>query len=146
MDGVQGSSGNERDDMEGREALVEFCLDRLFEAYDLACREGTVCPVVFLVDCEDPLGGPIAREWEGDDSVDSAILAHADSGGDDRATMTTVLTRAASFEDSRADIPALFPYLACSFEQFPRDDRFLVVAISFGGAATFTIPLSARPG
>ena len=144
MDGVQGSTGNEQDDMEGREALVEFCLVCLFEAYDLACHEEISYPVVFLIDCEDPIGGPIAREWEGDDPVDSAILAHADCGGNDRLTMTTVLTRAASFEDSRKDVSALFPYLAGSFDRLPPDDQFLVVAISFGGAATFTIPFSAR--
>ena len=115
--------------MEGRQALVEASLSELFDAYDAAIAEGVNAPVVFLIDCEDPIGSEIARAWEGDDAVDAAILANAeDSGGVDSAEkITTTLARAYSFDESRREVPQLFPYLSGSFAQPPRDG-FLIVA------------------
>ena len=159
MSNDRGSTGDARQDMDGRELLVEECLAELFATYDRGRNDGIRDPVIFLIDCEDGIGEPIARAWEGDDVVDGALLAYADHGDvnerrgvvneDHNAetgwASTTILTRAFSFEDSRQEIPELFPYLAGSFEAPPPKDGFLVVVIAFGGAGTFTVPLDVRP-
>ena len=140
-----GSTGDHENDMDGREDLVEHCLDRLFAAYDLGRGEGFSNPVIFLVDCEDAIGAVVARGWEGDEVVDAAILANADSAKNQQEVPTTVLIRAASFADSQREVPQWFPYLEEFFLRRPPNDTFCVVAIAFGGAATFTVPLSSRP-
>ena len=76
-DNFSGSTGDSEKDMDGREALVEACLDRLFAAFDSGTEEELEDPVVLLVDCEDSVGAPIARGWEGNDAVDAAIMANA---------------------------------------------------------------------
>ena len=131
--------------MEARQALVEAALPELFQAYDAAVAAEMKTPVVFLIDCEDPIGSEIARAWEGDDAVDAAILANAEGAGADSAEkITTTLARAYSFDESRQEVPQLFPYLGDSFAQPPRDG-FLIVVVSNNGAATLTAPPSARP-
>lgn len=140
-----GSTGDSELDMRGRETMVESCLDRIFVAYDLGIHEGIVDPVVLLVDCEDSVGGEVARGWEGDDAVDGAIMANADSDSNHEDTPTTILIRAVSFVDSQMDIPECFPYLQETFSQDSGADEFYVVAITFGGAGAFTVPFSARP-
>ncbi|NIP87357.1 MAG: hypothetical protein GTO03_18115, partial [Planctomycetales bacterium] len=88
-------------------------------AHDHALAEGMRQPVVFLVDCEDPLGSQIARQWAGDDAVDAAILATATESDSDSAeeTSTTTLVQAFPFEECRREVPPLFPYLAGSFQR-----------------------------
>lgn len=140
-----GSTGDPEKDMDGREALVETCLSRIFSAYDLGCEEDLVDPVVFLVDCEDTVGASIARGWEGDDAVDAAIMANADSSHDQEGIATTVLTRSVSFADSQMEVPRWFPYLQEVFSHGPTGEGFYLVVITFGGAAVFTVPFSARP-
>ena len=146
MGNNRGSTGDPGRDMDGREALVEDCLDELFAAYDRGRNDGVRDPVVFLIDCEDEIGEPIARAWEGDDVVDGAVLANAERPAEAGGLSTTILARAFAFEDSRREIPELFPYLAASFQEPPSTDRILVVAIAFGGAGTFVVPLDVPPG
>ena len=142
MDDVQGSTGNQEYDMEGRGQFVEDCLGRLVDAYESACREGVSNPIVFLIDCEDAVGATIARAWEGDDAVDSAILANAGDGRDEEEKIATVLTRAFAFKESRQEVSSLFPYLTISFEQTPPEGHFMAVVVAYGGGATFFIPFS----
>ena len=141
-----GSTGDPEKDMDGREALVEACLDRLFAAFDSGVVEGIVEPVVLLVDCEDSVGTPIARTWEGDDAVDAAIMANAnDAEREERNELaTTILIRTVSFIDSQRELPKLFDYLQDSFSHGPAVGGFYVVVISFGGAGIFTVPMTAR--
>ena len=114
MGGVFGGAENQDLDMEAREQLVEDCLLRLQDAHEEALQAGISDPVVFLIDCEDSVGTTIARNWEGDDAVDSAILANAECEHDGgRETIATVLTRAVSFQESQRDVPGLFP-LPCN--------------------------------
>ena len=137
-----GSTGDPEQDMLGREELVESSLPLLFETYDEAVHSGLAEPVVFLLDCEDPLGGEIARAWLGEEAVEDAIAAQAAEAGS--AESTTVFARAFSFAESRREIATAFPYLQGTFEEKPPQDVFIAVAISFGGAATFFVPLDAR--
>ncbi|NIM09929.1 MAG: hypothetical protein GTO53_12530 [Planctomycetales bacterium] len=138
---LSGSTGDEDLDMEGRASLVEQSLAQLQAAYDQALRDEVRQPVIFLIDCEDPLGSQLARQWEGDDAVDGAILANTGqaASGSDEETFTTTLVRALPFGECQREVPQLFPYLNGSFAQ-PPHDGFLVVVISYGGAATFTAP------
>src|SRR5690349_21451753 len=74
MEPLHGSSGDEALDSEAQQSLIESSLEQAFAEYDYACAHGLADPVIFLIDCEDEIGSPIARAWEGDDSVDAAIL------------------------------------------------------------------------
>jgi hypothetical protein len=143
MEPTGGSTGDPEHDMLGREELIESSLPLVFETYDEAVRAGVVDPVVILVDCEDEIGHEIARQWVGDEAVEAAIAAQA--GESDTPETTTALARAVSFRECRREISASFPYLRGTFEQPPPPDGFVAVVISFGGAATFTVPLGARP-
>ncbi len=140
-----GSTGDSERDMDGREALVEGCLARLFSAFDSGCAEGFSDPVVLLVDCEDAIGASIARDWEGNDAVDAAIMANADDAEDQESFPTTILIRVVFFADGQQELPKLFPYLKDAFSHGPPRNGFYVVAITFGGAGSFTVPLNARP-
>ena len=133
--------------MEARGQFVEDCLSRLQDAYKEALQEDISDPVLFLIDCEDRIGATIARSWEGDDAVDSAILANAECEHEERETegrktIATVLTRAISFEEGRRLVPELFPYLAISFQQPLPKGHFLVIVVADGGSATFFAPFS----
>jgi hypothetical protein len=144
MNQSHGSTNDEQRDMDSREVLVEESIEPIFEAYDRALADGVSKPVVFLIDCEDEIGSEIARAWDGDDSVDGALLASAAQNVDDSdSPLATVLSRPADFSDCQREIPDLFPYLAASFKQ-PPDDGILVVVVAFGGAGTFAVPLGAR--
>jgi hypothetical protein len=146
MSDLRGSTGDEEQDMLGREALIEDSLAQVFETYDLARSDGITNAVVLLLDCEDEIGSQIARAWDGDDAVDAAIMANAD--GDERgdnAALITTLARWESFKRCRRELPKVFPYLAGTFEQPPPEDGFVTVVVAFGGAATFIVPLDARP-
>ena len=140
-----GSTGDTEQDMFGREAMVESCLDQIFAAYDLGIDENIVDPVIFLVDCEDVVGASVARGWEGDDAVDAAIMANTESDSREGDIPTTILTRAASLVDSCTEVPKWFPYLEETLSQGSPSDAFYVIAITFGGAGAFSVPLTARP-
>ena len=142
MAALRGSTGDDEQDMEGREALVEASLADVIEAFNEALRASVKEPVVFLVDCTDEIGEAVARAWEGDDAVESALLSVADQQpeGADESAVTATLIRGFPFADARQDVPKLFPYLAGSFDQPPSDEWILVVVISYGGAATFHAP------
>lgn len=137
---------DEQTAMAAREHLVESNFDEMLAAHREAKEHGAGNPVVFLVDCEDEIGSEIARAWEGHDAVDDAIAnaqrTAAGNDADPSDVATTILVRAFSFADCREEVPEVFPYLAESFQQKPPVGQFLIVAVTAGGAATFTAPLS----
>ncbi len=54
---------SEQDDpLEQQQLLAESSLPLLFETYDAAVKDGMKLPLVLLVDCEDEIGGQIARD------------------------------------------------------------------------------------
>lgn len=153
---LYGSSGDDAKDMEAKETLIESSLAQVFAEYDYAKKRRMRDPVVFLVDCEDEIGGPMARGWEGDEVVDAAIEESVEDADDDDDSddaekqvadderCITALARAFSREDCRREMPQFFPDLMPTFESPYPQDGFLAVVVTAGGAATFTVPHSAR--
>src|SRR5690349_1854211 len=66
------------DALEAQQWLLESSLPLVFEAYDDAIQRKVVDPVVVLLDCEDAIGGEIARSWLGEETVEDAILHQSD--------------------------------------------------------------------
>ncbi|MDZ4656856.1 MAG: hypothetical protein SH868_04675 [Bythopirellula sp.] len=132
----------ESDPLEAQQLLLESSLELAFSAYDEALAAKLRDPVVFLLDCEDAIGGEIARSWLGEETVADAIADRA--GSDDEETETTVFAHAFSFAQCRTEVPAVFPYLSPALNT-PPVDGFLAIAVTCGGASALTVPFSARP-
>jgi hypothetical protein len=129
--------------LEAQQLLLETSLPLAFEAYDDAIKRKIKDPVVLLLDCEDEIGGDIARTWLGDDAVEDAIAHNAAS--DPSSDETTVFAYAFSLDDCRREVPPVFPYLAPALNG-PADARgFWAISITAGGASILTVPLGARP-
>ncbi|NOY42638.1 MAG: hypothetical protein GXP26_12490 [Planctomycetes bacterium] len=133
------------DALQQQQDLLENSLAAAFSAFDAATEQGMPAPVVFLLDCEDEIGGEIARSWLGDQAVNDAIeqqqLQDADEELDDA---TTIFAYAFPFEQCRAEVPNIFPYLAPVFASKLPTDGFLAIAVTAGGASVLTVPLGAR--
>ena len=136
----------EGDPLEAQQMLLESSLELAFSAYDDALKAKLRDPVVFLLDCEDAIGGEIARSWLGAETIADAIADRA--AGEDAAseaeTETTVFAHAFPFAKCRAEVPAVFPYLSAAFEA-PPADGFLAISVTSGGASALTVPFDARP-
>ncbi len=126
--------------LEAQQFLLESSLDLAFSAYDEALSDKMRDPVVFLLDCEDTIGGEIARSWVGDDAVDEAIAEQRDSD----SNATTVYACAYPFLKCRTEVPKVFEYLAPVFTGNPPKNGFLAIAITSGGASALTVPFDAR--
>jgi len=129
--------------LHGQQELLENSLPAAFSAFDLAQGEGMAEPVVFLLDCEDEMGGEIARSWLGSEAVEDAIeqrvLQEAEKEGE-----TTVFAYAFPLAKCREEVPAIFPYLEPVFREALPSESFLVIVVSCGGASALTVPFSAR--
>lgn len=123
--------------LDEQQAMVESALELVFQTYDDGVAEGMQQPVVWLLDCEDPIGGQIARGWLGDEAVDDALAAAEDEDA-------TLFARPVSWEVSKAETPSVFPYLADAFET-PPTDGLMVIGVTAGGASAIIAPLAARP-
>jgi hypothetical protein len=121
-----------------QQSLLEESLELVVSVYNEAVREGVSEPVVLLLDCEDAIGGQIARSWLGDAAVDEAI---ADQRADDPSgESTTVFARAFPLAECSQQVPAVFPYLAPVFKQALPSEGFLAISIASGGASALTVP------
>jgi hypothetical protein len=129
--------------LEAQQTLLETSLPLAFETYDDAVSRKVKDPVVLVLDCEDEIGGEIARGWLGDEAVDDAISyqAASDPGGD----ATTVFAYAFSLEECHREVPPVFPYLAPALKAPPAPGSFWAIAVTSGGASLLTVPLDARP-
>lgn len=125
------------DPLDQQQELAESSLALLFETYDEALERGMKSPVVILLDCEDEIGGQIARAWLGDEAVDDAIANNTDGE-------TTVYARAEGWQQCKRDVPETFEYLAPVFAEGPPTDGFMVVSVTAGGASALTVPMEAR--
>jgi len=121
---------------------LENSLPAAFSAYDLAKSEGMAEPVVFLLDCEDEIGGEIARSWLGSEAVEEAIEQRRLETGEEG--LTTVFAYAFPFEKCREEVPAIFPYLEPVFSEALPRESFLAIVVTCGGASALTVPFSAR--
>lgn len=124
-------------DMDAREELLEGSLSQVLDVYGEALEDNIYLPVVFLVDCEDELGGKLARDWVGREEVDEAIASNRESSNN---AMTTTFAQCLSFQDCQDDVPKMFPYLQGSFQQAPPEGTFIAIVVARGGAATFFVP------
>ena len=122
--------------------LLETSLPLVFEAYDDALARKLEEPVVILLDCEDQIGGEIARSWLGEEAVDDAIAHHAAS--DPTPDETTVFAVAFPLAECRREIPPVFPYLEPALESAPTAG-FLAISVAAGGASVLIVPPDARP-
>ena len=125
-----------------RDELIEVCLHQIFAAFDEGCQQMIDTPVVFLVDCQDEIGGGLARAWKGDAAVERFVKEQSGKG----ATQDSVIMLAAAYAyaDCCQEVPETFPYLAGTFEGKPPEDGFIAVVVAAGGAATYTVPHDAR--
>src|SRR5690606_16148160 len=121
--------------------LLESSLELAFDTYDEAIVAKLRHPVVFVLDCEDEIGGEIARGWLGADVVAEAI---ADRVAQDAESETTVFAHAFPLAKCRTGVSAVFPYLKGVFEHAPAGG-FLAVWVPAGGASACTVPFDARP-
>ena len=129
--------------LEAQQLLLETSLPLAFETYDDAVKRKVKEPVVLLLDCEDEIGGEIARTWLGDEAVEDAIAHNA--ARDPSEDETTVFAYAFSLEECRREIPPVFPYLAPALQAPPDERGFWAISITAGGASILTVPLDARP-
>lgn len=129
--------------LEDQQQLAESSLASIFEAYDEALEDGVADPVVFVLDCEDPLGGEISRAWLGDETVEQAIAI--ESAAADEEGRTTVFVAAFPMSVCKAEAPKVFPYLRDVFNDPPDATGVLVVSVTSGGASALTAPMDARP-
>ena len=127
--------------LDEQQALVESSLPLLFDTWDDANAHRVKDPVILLVDCEDDIGGEIARAWLGDDAVAAAIT---DTHAEDQAAATTVFARFVPWLECCSEIPRYFPYLEPALSAKPPKDAFLTISITSGGASALTVPLTAR--
>ncbi len=133
------------DALQRQQDLLENSLPAAFSAFDAAIKQGMPTPVVFLLDCEDKIGGEIARSWLGDQVVNDAIEQQQLQDADEELdNATTVFAYAFPFEQCRAEVPSIFPYLAPIFASKLPTDGFLAIAVTAGGASALTVPMSAR--
>lgn len=131
------------DALESQQWLLETSLPLVFEAYDDAVKRQVEEPVVVLLDCEDVIGGDIARSWLGEETVEDAIL-HQSDDVDEGGQATTVFAIAFSLEECRTEVPAVFPYLEPAL-QGPPDAGFYAISVTSGGASILIVPPEARP-
>jgi hypothetical protein len=129
--------------LEAQQTLLETSLPLAFEVYDDAIKRNLKDPVVLLLDCEDEIGGEIARTWLGDEAVEDAIAHNAAS--DPSEDETTVFAHAFSLEECRREIPPVFPYLAPALQGPPDPRGYWAISVTAGGASILTVPLGARP-
>jgi len=131
--------------LQEQQELLENSLPAAFSAYEMALDEGMAEPVVFLLDCEDEIGGEIARSWLGSETVDDAIeqrkLQEEVEGGE-----TTVFAHAFPTSKCREEVPAIFPYIEAVFFEALPCESLLVIVVTCGGASALTVPFSAHDG
>ncbi len=127
--------------LQEQQSLLESSLALAFSAYDSAKQEGMSDPVVLLLDCEDAIGGEIARGWLGEETVAEVIQERQSQKPTDE---TTVFAQAFPWTQCCSEVPAVFDYLAPVFEQPVPKDGFLAISVTSGGASALTVPFAAR--
>ena len=133
--------------LERQQSLLENSLPAVFSAYDEAVRRKVTRPLVFLLDCEDEIGGEVARAWLGAHAVADAIeqrQLESDSDAEQGRDETTVFAHAFPFDQCRREVPQVFPYLESLFEMPLPSDGILAIVVACGGASALTVPFSAR--
>lgn len=132
--------------LDAQQAFVESALEVVFDTYRGAIEEGIAAPIVVLLDCEDELGGQIARGWLGDEAIDDAIAVEHAAADDEAAEVTTAFARALPFAEAASELSEAFPYLADSLAEVDPNDGVVILGVSAGGACLLTAPVDALDG
>jgi len=131
-------SADDSSALDEQQLLLEESLELVVSVYNEAIGEGVRDPVVILLDCEDKIGGQIARGWLGRAAVGEAI---ADQQAEDPSgETTTVFARAFPWAECTKQVPEVFPYLAPIFASELPADGFLAISVTSGGASALTVP------
>lgn len=138
-------SDSEQSALDAQQELVESSLELVFETFDDALKSSVEQPVVILLDCEDSVGGEIARSWLGSAAVDQAVADRHEEEAEPSLAETTVFAYAFPFKKCMQEMPAFFPYLDPIWRQPYPDSGFLTIGITSGGASVLTVPFDARP-
>jgi hypothetical protein len=134
-------SADDSSALDEQQLLLEESLELVISVYNEAIREGVCEPVVMLLDCEDTIGGQIARGWLGSAAVEEAI---ADQRTEDPSgETTTVFARAFPLSECTKQVPKVFPYLAPIFASALPAEGFLAISVTSGGASALTVPFDA---
>jgi hypothetical protein len=128
--------------LEAQQLLLENSLSAAVQAYRDGLSSGTGPVVVYVVDCEDDVGGQIVRAWLGDEQVDDAIAERRALCDDPEET--TVFSWGFAWEEAVAETSRMFPYLAPVFAE-PPAEGFLAISVTAGGASALTVPPEAFP-
>ncbi len=134
-------SDESADALDAQQQLLEDSLHLVGEVYQSAKSEGVDQPVVILLDCEDEIGGEIARGWLGEE-VDNAIAENVADGETDEEH-TTVYSQAFAWQDCAAQLPTVFPYLQPMFAGDYPEGGLLAISVTAGGASALSIPFDA---
>ncbi len=140
---VRGSTGDHELDSVGKLAFLRAYLKQVRAAFDNAVVKQMPQPIVFLVDCEDDIGGRIARAWCGDAAVDQQIAARKNG---QRPGKTTVLVRALPYQTAQEMVQFDFKYLTEIFPEPPTTDEVCVLIVGMGGAASLFVPAKEEDG
>lgn len=151
MSEQDGPNGHDRPDessaLEAQQEFVESALELVFQTHAGAIEEGVPEPIVVLLDCEDELGGQIARGWLGDQTVDDAIaLEHAgasDGEEPDATEVTTAFAHAMPLAEAAGELSEAFPYLADSLQEIDPAEGVVILGVTAGGACLLTAPFDA---
>lgn len=138
--------------LDEQQALLECSLQAVFSAYDEAAGKGMDGPVVFVIDCEDEIGGQVARAWLGAEAVDDAIeqrqLQEASDEQEDAdgeaMEETTIFVYSFPFAQCCDEVPKIFPYLGAMFDAPLTEEGVLAIVVTSGGASALTVPFSVR--
>lgn len=135
---TRGSTGDYEMDSVGKLAFLKAYWKQVKAAHNWALTQNMRDPVVFLVDCEDDVGGRLARAWLGAAAVEAQIAARKRG---ERPGLTVVLARPVPFEEAQTIIQFDFPYLNEIAPEQPGTHEIAVVVVGLGGAASLFIPL-----
>jgi hypothetical protein len=135
---TRGSTGDSEVDSVGKLTFLKAYWKQVRAAHANGLSQGMVDPVIWLVDCEDDVGGRIARTWVGGDSLEKQIAARKRG---ERPGHTTVIVRPIPYDETEFMLRYDFPYLAEVVPERPSKQEICVFVVSLGGAASLFMPI-----
>ena len=135
---TRGSTGDQEVDSVGKLTFLKAYWKQVKAAHASGISKSMADPVVFLVDCEDDVGGRLARTWLGGPAVDQQIAARKRG---ERPGHTVVLARPVPFDEVEVMLRFDFPYLAEVAPERPGEHEICVFVVALGGAASLFMPI-----
>jgi len=136
---TRGSTGDAEVDSVGKLTFLKAYWKQVRAAHANGLSQGMVDPVIWLVDCEDDVGGRIARVWVGGPALEKQIAARKRG---ERPGRTTVIVRPIPYDEVGVMLQFDFPYLAGVGPERPGKEEICVFVVSLGGAASLFMPIN----